>query len=101
MKMATTIKSKPKTKKSWFRLNAKPDIEYSTEFDFFLKNQIATVKSNHTVNFQSRLEVKSFDRKGDSNFPSHALTDENIKVFCKEIHNKILQGEFGEGKLVR
>lgn len=99
--MATAIKSKSKTEKSWFRLTSNKDIEYSTDFDFFLKNQIAVSKRGFTYNFHSLLEAKSFFITKAVLRTNYEFSDSEIKDKCKEIHNKILQGEFGEGKLVR
>ena len=48
----------------WYQLEQKNKqgniVEYSTDFEFFLKNQILVVKSGVKYKFQSRLESKVF-----------------------------------------
>ena len=74
----------------------KPSVEYSTDFDFFLKNQISVFidRSGYpTVNFNSRLESRRFDRI--KNITRGEITEEEIVAKCKEIHKRLMNGEFG------
>ena len=85
----------------WFQLNNNPEIEYSTNFDFFVKNQIAVVKSGRNYNFHSRLEVKTFRRVSAILRQNHELSNNEINSITKEIHGEILWGKFGHGIIVK
>jgi len=84
--------------KPFFHLG-NPAIEYSTDFDFFLRNQILTVESNEdypTVNFSSRLESRWFDRIKNTMLDGRGvITAEQITAKCKEVHQKLMAGGFG------
>lgn len=82
---------------TWYRISK--NVEYSTDFDFFFKNQILVVRSNITYSFCSRLESKIFETK-KAIFGNHELSDEEVKETCKKIHQEILDGKHGKGKIV-
>jgi len=89
------------TTKTWYRINK--NVEYSTDFDFFLKNQISFVQKDITkFVFYSRLENKFFAQKSSClrSANNYKFTDEEILEFCREIHKEILEGKHGQGKLV-
>lgn len=87
----------------FYRLNNKNKegdvVEYSTDFDFFISNQIWVSKSGITYHFNSKLEPKNFKMIRNV-FGDHTLTDDDIKAHCQLIHNEILLGKHGVGKLV-
>lgn len=83
-------------KKQWFLIRG---VEYSTDFKFFLENQILTSKSSETfgqLKFCSRLESFVFGFI-DVKFENDEI---EIKSMCRSIHTKLLSGVFGEGVLV-
>jgi len=92
---------------NWYRLNSKPSIEYSTDFNFFIDNQISVVKSGRNHQFQSRLESKTFrivnkilhttTSNSSGNFE---YSHNEIVSMTREIHEEVLSGKHGEGKLV-
>lgn len=93
-----------KTKtKEWFKLNNKndhdDDVEYSTNVDFFLQNQIIIVKTGKNYKFYSRIESKLFLSKV-SPLLSGEIDDFELQLNAKTIHIEILAGKHGEGKLV-
>lgn len=87
-----------KTKdKQWYKLR---NVEYSTNFNFFLANQVLLCNNEVSSNFNSRLEAFCFlNNKSPFNF-SKTYTEDQILEICKSIHKKILAGEFGVGKFV-
>ena len=89
---------------NWYQLDVKNKqgdiVEYSTDFDFFLKNQIVIVKSGHKYKFQSRLESKAFRNDIATFHTNYEFTDTETTNICLDIHKQILNGEFGKGKLV-
>lgn len=88
--MATAIKP-------WYKI--KDNVEYSTDFDFFLKNQIAVSRRGITYSFYSRLEAKTFELK-KAIFGDHEFSDKQINDFCEEIHTEILAGKHGVGEFL-
>lgn len=90
----------------WFRLNRKAKdgslIEYSTDFNFFLENQIFVSKSGAKYSFNSRLESFTFLTKtailrtaNDYNF-----SETEINELCKSIHYNLINGNYGEGEII-
>lgn len=89
--------------KTWFKikepLKTKDVVEYSTDYRFFIENQVRVVRTGTRYNFCSRLEAKTFKslneigRKGE-------LNNFEIELRLKEIHSEILKGVHGEGELV-
>lgn len=93
----TTTAQKP-----FFHLGNKT-IEYSTDFDFFLKNQIFTVTNNSaypTINFYSSLESKWLGRLKNITSISTPFTQEQVQAKCKEIHQNLMAGKHGEPTFV-
>jgi len=87
-------------KTQWYKKQSKSGfVEYSTDFDFFLRNQIAVSKSNLKYNFHSMLEAKSFSLTANV-FGNREFSNEQIIERCKEIHVKLLSGEYGQGELI-
>ena len=89
---------------NWYQLDVKNKqgdiVEYSTDFDFFLKNQIVIVKSGCRYKFQSRIESKIFRDDSAILRQNYEFTDTDTTNICLDIHKQILNGEFGKGKLV-
>ena len=61
--------------------------QYSKDFKFFLKEQIFLSTTNNGLysKFISRLDGKVFKTIDDSK----ALSDDDVKLNCKEIHNEL------------
>ena len=80
--------------KAWYNLRG---LEYSTDFNFFIKEQIFHSRTEGFNNkFNCRLESVNFKTIGHwDNF-----TQDKIKEICFDIHKKLLSGEYGEGKFV-
>lgn len=78
--------------KKWYLLNG---IEYSTNFDFFLKEQIGVFS-------KGKIETKYFSRLEGREFLADKFTDDEsvIREKIRTIHAKILHGEFGGGILI-
>lgn len=91
------IKKNKMKKKLWYRINK--DVEYSTDFKFFRENQIYIVKSGKRYTFCSRLEAKQF-LKINALSRNGELDAQSIDAHCKGIHEDILAGKHGKGKLV-
>ncbi len=73
-------------------------IEYSTDFDFFLKHQIYTSSNNSgyaTANFNSRLESRWLGRLKRITSVNTPFSDQEIVAKCKEIHQEMMEGKFG------
>lgn len=114
--------------KDWYLLRG---VEYSTNFDFFLKNQIFlgsrikmnvswnsdkfkekgyNVDENRTINRQTgKTEVSSITvdvRNVNSCLESfvfgeiYGSTTDTENKQLREIHTKLLKGEFGDGKFI-
>lgn len=89
--------------KQWFKISSpiktKGVIEYSTDFNFFLNNQIRLVKTGTRHTFCSRLEAKTFkevtaiNKKGE-------ISDFELIQKAKEVHVEILSGKHGQGEFV-
>lgn len=77
-------------KKAWFRINK--NVEYSTDYNFFLEHQITIVKSGKVHQFNSRLEAKQF-KKIISPYKDGSLTDAETESYLRTIHREILAGE--------
>ena len=83
--------------KKWYRISK--DVEYSTNYEFFISNQLRLIKSGNEYRFCSMLESKLF-------YEEHSLAhdgsfkEEYISKICERIHKEILNGEHGKGKFV-
>jgi hypothetical protein len=86
--------------KPWFRLTNKPSIEYSTDINFFLKEQITVWKSGNRYDYCSRLESKLFLHEEATAAQNYEFTDDHTKDMCMKIHREILEGKHGEGIFV-
>lgn len=82
----------------FYRINK--NIEYSTDYKFFIANQIQIVKVGTLYKFNSRLESKSFREKRAFTM-NGILSSDDIMGICLEIHKEILDGKHGIGKLVK
>lgn len=82
---------------TWYRI--KKDVEYSTDFDWFVKHQARTVKSGSKYTFCSRLESKVFKTKS-AVFGNSEFSDSELIATWKEIHKEILEGKHGKGKIL-
>ena len=79
-------------KKKWYVLNGK---EYSTELSFFYANQITFSKSTlDRYKVYSRLDGTLFE-----SMPWKESKSFNF-AHAKEIHEKLLAGEYGQGKII-
>ena len=88
------------TKKQWYKKPSKNGaVEYSTDFKFFLENQISVSRSNFTYNFHSMLEAKSFLLTKNV-FGDREFSQKQIVQKCKEIHAEVLSGKHGQGEFV-
>lgn len=67
-------------------------VEYSTNFRFFIENQICVVRDQQGTHFNSRLEGKCFISKGK-------MSDKEEVNQCREIHIEILMGKHGVGNI--
>jgi hypothetical protein len=83
--------------KAWYRI--KPDVEYSTDINFFFKNQIGVACRESKYYFYSLLENVTFKLKSNV-FGDRTLSDGKIREICVEIHSEILEGKYGVGELV-
>ena len=89
--------SKDVKPKQWYQL---PNgVEYSKDFKFFVENQIFVSRSGKQHSFCSRLEKKTFKNVTAIN-KSGIMTDLDIELTCKVIHQEIFQGKHGQGTLV-
>lgn len=89
-------------KKKWFRIDepkSKDDVEYSTNFKFFVENQIRVVRSGKQHSFCSNLEAKIF-KVVDAVNREGRLSEAEIEVYIKAIHKEILAGKHGAGQFV-
>lgn len=89
--------------KDWFRLDQKNKegdvVEYSTDFDFFSKEQLGVSRSGSRYSFFSLLEAKTFFTT-QAIFGNYEFSDDQIINFAIQIHKDILAGKHGEGSLV-
>ena len=83
----------------WYRLNNKPSVEYSTNFNFFIKHQIFVSKSGNEYSYCSFLESKLFLFER-AIFNGYTFTDEHKMEAARRIHKEILEGKHGAGTLV-
>jgi hypothetical protein len=74
------------------------EIEYSTDFSFFISHQIRTISHSNGFTLCSAIENKTF--KQMSNYEQRQLSDKAKYDLIASIHNDILQGKFGKGNLV-
>ena len=84
--------------KPWFKLRG---AEYSTDVNFFLQEQIAVWRSYPRSRYFSRLNGQYFC--GEYNPKVWEIEDDdgkNIISKCKEIHSKLLKGEYGQGEFI-
>jgi len=91
------------TEKVWFRIDqpnkTKDVVEYSTDFGFFMKNQLIVWRSGTRHTFTSGLESKTFMKK--LAFTREGIFDkEELLHYARTIHQEILNGKHGSGKLV-
>lgn len=73
-------------------------VEYSTDIDFFIKNQILSVIDRTgypTLHLVSRLEKKKFIEKKKV-FVSQDFSDNEIIDECKKVHQSLMTGKFGK-----
>ncbi len=104
--MSITAETETKTaieKTQWFKLNHKNKdgdiVEYSTDFEFFIKNQLIVWRSGTRHSFTSGLESKTFMTQRAYN--QQGTFDKcDLIEFAKQIHKEILQGKHGSGQLV-
>jgi len=82
---------------TWYHINK--NIEYSTDFDWFAKNQARLVRSGNKYTFCSRLEKKCFKIER-AILGNYEFSDSKIISTWKEIHQEILEGKHGNGKIV-
>ena len=82
---------------TWYRINK--DVEYSTDFDWFLKHQALIAKSGNEYIFCSRLESKVFKIKIAIS-GGYELSDSKKIETWKEVHKEILEGKHGIGRIV-
>lgn len=93
----------------WYRIYK--NVEYSTDFDFFFENQIFVSISGNVVKFCSRIEQRLFFKydtfmleysiKLGTSFEPKKMADwDEVRKTARKIHQQILNGEFGVGKLV-
>lgn len=85
------------TNKTWFRI--KKDVEYSTDFKFFVEHQLRIIKIGKIHSFCSRLEPKEFSEKIAIN-KNGTLDDVDMTLESRKIHQEILAGKHGKGKFV-
>lgn len=83
--------------KQWYKI--KEGVEYSTDFDFFLKHQILVTAIRYNYIFHSLLESKSFTQRKNV-FGDGTISDAQIMEICKEIHKEIFEGKHGVGQFV-
>lgn len=107
--------------KPWYKI--KEGVEYSTDFNFFLENQIFVSVDGNKYSFNSRLQSQTFAVKQATYSDGNTVTQKvdptglgkfiNVdtllrytysqsKIFdiCREIHSDILAGKHGEGIFV-
>lgn len=94
--------------KPFFKI--KEGVEYSTDFNFFMREQIFIHRDLSKYKFCSRLESKVFAIKNATSShviedefkqtKNHTFSEKHINEFCKEIHEEILAGKHGEGVFV-
>ena len=89
--MATIEKDK------WYKI--KDGVEYSTNLDFFVKNQIVVIQSGHSYKFCSALESKCF-KFLTVIFHYREFSGSDIRKICVKIHKEILEGKYGSGTLI-
>lgn len=77
-----------------------PEVEYSTDINFFLKEQITVWKSGNKYEYCSRLEAKCFRMELATQEENYVKSDDHIKDISMRIHAEILNGKHGEGMLV-
>jgi len=85
--------------KQWYRLTDKPEVEYSTDFQFFIRHQLFVAKSGNRYSFCSFLESKCFALKR-AVFGNYELSDDQKMEIAKQIHKEIIEGKHGQGELV-
>jgi hypothetical protein len=77
-------------KSKWYKIG---EVEYSTDFGFFLEHQIHIVRHEHGTSFNSRLESKTFITKG-------VVSEQAETAICHNIFFEVLQGKHGKGEFV-
>lgn len=82
--------------KPWYKLAG---VEYSTDFNFFIEEQIVVASDDIKCSFFSRLNGNLFTKLKAVNCfgieVKHSIAEE-----CKKIHTKLLNGEFGQGEFI-
>lgn len=81
----------------WYRISK--NVEYSTDFDWFIKHQASVVKSGRNYTFHSRIERKVFKIK-NAIFGNYEFSPSELDETWKEIHKEILEGKHGKGEIV-
>jgi hypothetical protein len=72
------------------------DVEYSTDFSFFTKNQLFVSKSGANYTFNSRLEKFNFFTQ----LVLEPLSEETIKEISYKIFDDLHNGKYGQGVYV-
>lgn len=81
--------------KDWYKISE--NIEYSTNFDFFIKNQLGISVTGSKITFYSLLECKTFKIQIDTFGLKN--NDNELNKIKKEIHDNLLNGVYGVGQL--
>lgn len=94
--------------KNWYQISE--NVEYSTDFNFFIQNQLFFDIQGSRVIFYSRLEYKTFLNESDTfglryykrtaNYQVQKKDEDYVLEMAKKIHTQILNGEHGKGKFV-
>lgn len=67
-----------------------PGVDYSTDFDFFCKEQVAVFSTQEGTSINSRLEQRAFMRT-----ETRHISDGMIRKLCRHIHREICSLKFG------
>lgn len=89
------IYKKKDMRKDWMIINGKKDVEYSTDFSFFLKNQLTVIEEVTKVKFISRLESRNFKTISDTFNLGKCRSEKQQIDTCIEIHSDLMSGKFG------
>lgn len=97
-KAASTTDINMEQKKPWYKLRG---VEYSTNFIFFLKNQVFSARSSNDrrTRFCSRLEKFEFEAAPHWDWQGKNIVVPEYRI-CLQIHEKLLNGGYGQGELV-
>ena len=64
-------------------------MNYSFDFEFFLNYQVFVCKKGSNYSFNSTLEKRTFLNKTCTYNTSHTFSDQELEIFCKQIHTKL------------